>query len=239
MEQRPLRLGDIVDDYCPRERRVTNHAIVAVVDDAIRQTRCTTCDAEHVYRGARAPRVRKKETSKTYDEVLASVAGTQLIGLRPEPAGPDRDPDEDQPAVAAGAAAAEDASDIAAHVDGAAAERQESEEPAQADAGHEDGWLAHRPLIRATLPRTETDPPPARPIPEFTMHQRNTRGGQNFRYGQGWNGQGRNGSRPDRFPHGGHGGQGQGQGQGPRQGDGPGAGKGHGRRRRGRGKRSR
>ena len=26
MEQRPLRLGDILDDYCPRERRVTNHA---------------------------------------------------------------------------------------------------------------------------------------------------------------------------------------------------------------------
>ena len=26
MEQRPLRLGDLVDDYCPRERRVTNHA---------------------------------------------------------------------------------------------------------------------------------------------------------------------------------------------------------------------
>src|SRR5262245_61791875 len=30
MEQRPLRLGDNVDDYCPRERRVTNHAIVAI-----------------------------------------------------------------------------------------------------------------------------------------------------------------------------------------------------------------
>ena len=34
MEQRPLRLGDIVDDYCPRERRVTNHAIVALVGEA-------------------------------------------------------------------------------------------------------------------------------------------------------------------------------------------------------------
>ena len=32
MEQRPLRLGDIVDDYCPRERRITNHAIVAIVE---------------------------------------------------------------------------------------------------------------------------------------------------------------------------------------------------------------
>ena len=30
MEQRPLRLGDIVDDYCPRERRISNHAIVVM-----------------------------------------------------------------------------------------------------------------------------------------------------------------------------------------------------------------
>ena len=61
MEQRPLRLGDLVDDYCPRERRVTNHAIVAIVNDGIRQTRCTTCDTEHVFKGAKAPRRRKQD----------------------------------------------------------------------------------------------------------------------------------------------------------------------------------
>ena len=33
MEQRRLRLGDILDDYCPRERRITNHAVVAMIDD--------------------------------------------------------------------------------------------------------------------------------------------------------------------------------------------------------------
>ena len=56
MEQRPLRLGDILDDYCPRERRVTNHVIVAMIDDEIRQTRCSTCEAEHAYKGGKAPR---------------------------------------------------------------------------------------------------------------------------------------------------------------------------------------
>src|SRR5690349_5403131 len=76
MEQRPLRLGDIVDDYCTRERRVTNHAIVAVVENVIRQTRCTTCDTEHAYKGAREPRLRKKPpTSALYDQVLANVTG--------------------------------------------------------------------------------------------------------------------------------------------------------------------
>ena len=55
MEQRRLRLGDILDDYCPRERRVTNHAVVAMIEEDVKQTRCTTCDAEHAYKGARVP----------------------------------------------------------------------------------------------------------------------------------------------------------------------------------------
>ena len=63
MEQRRLRLGDILDDYCPRERRVTNHAVVAMVEENVKQTRCTTCDAEHAYKGGQAPRRRKKEGS--------------------------------------------------------------------------------------------------------------------------------------------------------------------------------
>ena len=60
MEQRRLRLGDTLDDYCPRERRVTNHAVVAMIEEDIKQTRCTTCDAEHAYKGGKAPRRRKK-----------------------------------------------------------------------------------------------------------------------------------------------------------------------------------
>src|SRR5436190_5468058 len=62
MEQRRLRLGDILDNYCPRERRVTNHVIVAMVEEDIKQTRCTTCDAEHPYKGGKAPRRRKPES---------------------------------------------------------------------------------------------------------------------------------------------------------------------------------
>src|SRR6185503_15423728 len=74
MEQRRLRLGDILDDYCPRERRVTNHAVVAMIEEDVKQTRCTTCDAEHAYKGARVPKRRKKETpSALYNEVLAGM----------------------------------------------------------------------------------------------------------------------------------------------------------------------
>lgn len=60
MQQRQLRLGDVLDDYCPRERRLTNHAVVAMVGEEVKQTRCTTCDAEHEYKHAKVPRARKK-----------------------------------------------------------------------------------------------------------------------------------------------------------------------------------
>ena len=84
MEQRRLRLGDILDDYCPRERRVTNHAVVAMVEETVKQTRCTTCDAEHPYKGGQAPRRRKKEgTSALFKEVLAGKPDTEI------PTGPD------------------------------------------------------------------------------------------------------------------------------------------------------
>src|SRR5580765_400565 len=74
MQQRQLRLGDILDDYCPRERRVTNHAIVAMVGDNVKQTRCTTCDTEHEFKQAKVPRQRKKSSTPAalYAQVLAT-----------------------------------------------------------------------------------------------------------------------------------------------------------------------
>src|SRR5215210_4214140 len=73
MQQRQLRLGDILDDYCPRERRLTNHAVVAMVVPDVKQTRCTTCDAEHEYKQAKVPRQRKKSDAPAvlYAQVLA------------------------------------------------------------------------------------------------------------------------------------------------------------------------
>src|SRR4029453_13789011 len=75
MEQGRLRLGDILGGYCPRERRVTNHAVVAMVEEDVKQTRCTACDAEHVYKGGKAPRRRKAETAsgRLYKQVLAGL----------------------------------------------------------------------------------------------------------------------------------------------------------------------
>ena len=74
MQQRQLRLGDILDDYCPRERRVTNHAVVAMIGEDVKQTRCTTCDADHEYKHAKVPRQRRKTETPAalYSQVLAN-----------------------------------------------------------------------------------------------------------------------------------------------------------------------
>lgn len=182
MEQRPLRLGDIVDDYCSRERRVTNHAIVALVGDAIQLTRCTACDAEHAYKGGKEPRLRKKpQATELYDRVLADVSGQRVAGSPADESGVSQVEVDETVSVA-----------IKAGADGATTDEA-------ADAGPEDSWPAHRRLIRATLPRTDNEPPPPRPIPEFTMHQRQPTHGRGFRFRGGGGG---NGQPPNGFGHG-------------------------------------
>lgn len=86
MQQRQPRLGDILDDYCPRERRLTNHAVVAMVGDEIKQTRCTTCDAEHEYKHARVPRPRKKDTPAALQAQVMASAPRRVVAEPPRPA---------------------------------------------------------------------------------------------------------------------------------------------------------
>jgi len=90
MQQRQPRLGDILDDYCPRERRVTNHAVVAMIGDDIKQTRCTTCDAEHEYKHAKVPRQRRK--TETPAALYAQVAANapKRVAHEPLPNGTER-----------------------------------------------------------------------------------------------------------------------------------------------------
>jgi hypothetical protein len=211
MEQRPLRLGDIVDDYCPRERRITNHAIVAIVNEEVRQTRCATCEAEHVYKAAKVPRRRRPDAA---DEALPENAG-QLV--------PPREAEPEPPAPAG-----EPVAEVALQADSARADENGTadapEEPRSETQADNELWHTHRRLIRATLPRTEGDPPPPRPIPEFTMHQRPGRGP----HGRGghWQGNGNGNATGD-----GHGRPRHGRGmQGHNQGNGQGGpGHGHGR----------
>ena len=103
MEQRRVRLGDVLDDYCPRERRVTNHVVVAIVDNDIKLTRCTTCDTEHPYKAARVPPRRQTPLVAALSNAGADGA---LIAAPPAPPPPAATPPAaTSPAVAPRAAA--------------------------------------------------------------------------------------------------------------------------------------
>src|SRR4051812_31108340 len=166
MQQRQLRLGDIVDDYCPRERRVTNHAIVAMVEQDVKQTRCTTCDTEHEYKQAKVPPQRKKKAAPgaLYQEVLA--------GMPRKPSASGSEPSEE-------AVSAKETDTDAPPALGETIEPElAATEPEPAD---EVEGPVHRPLIRATLPRPEGQVP-TRQAPEFTIRQPLARPGR-FRQG--------------------------------------------------------
>ena len=181
MQERQLRLGDILDDYCPRERRVTNHVVVAMVESDVKQTRCTTCDADHEYKHARVPRQRRKVDTPA--ALYAQVAATGPKRVVPESAPstvnqPDdtevrEAPDAEGAAVVAHAAAAAHAAlpaEDADEADGQSRRGEGREEGRDEDREEEEGPV-HRTLIRASLPKTEGQPPPSRPIPEFTIRQ--------------------------------------------------------------------
>src|SRR5690242_894694 len=94
MQQRQPRLGDILDDYCPRERRVTNHVVVAMVGEDVKQTRCTTCDADHEYKHAKVPRQRRKDSPAALHAAVAATAPKRIVSHEPgpEPGAPPENP---------------------------------------------------------------------------------------------------------------------------------------------------
>ena len=170
MQQRQLRLGDILDDYCPRERRVTNHAVVAMVGADVKQTRCTTCDSEHEYKEARVPRQRRKSETPAALYAHVASAAPKAPALH-EPATPSFDETIDEPA-APGPDAADafppDAAPLAAEAEPEPEDEGDGE--GNRDNDRDEGPV-HRPLIRASLPRPEGQAPAARPLPEFTIRQ--------------------------------------------------------------------
>jgi hypothetical protein len=200
MQQRRLRLGDILDDYCPRERRITNHAVVAMIEDEVKQTRCTTCDADHEYRHGRMPLSRRRKRDELTPPGAPPESGDQpLVGDVADASGPD---DDAAPLSAFETPDTEPAAEPDA-------------EPDEDNAAGNDEGPVHRRLIRATLPRPEGQAP-ERKAPDFTVRQPGGRfdqhrGGQRQRGGR----QGREGQRPDgggpptRFGGQRHGGSGQ------------------------------
>lgn len=71
-----LRLGDEIDDYCVKCRRLTNHAIVSLLDGVAAKVRCKSCYGDHDYRREEIP-PSKRELAKRkelFNAVLSNIA---------------------------------------------------------------------------------------------------------------------------------------------------------------------
>ena len=70
-----IRLGDEIDDYCPRCKLLLNHAVASMVGNTVVKVVCQTCHTEHPYKNATVPPKKKSGPKATLmDQVLAKVA---------------------------------------------------------------------------------------------------------------------------------------------------------------------
>jgi hypothetical protein len=71
---RPPRLGDLIDDYCPRCKRLMNHAIASFVGDKVVKVICQTCHSEHPYLEGKDPK--KASKAAAFKKVSSKVAAS-------------------------------------------------------------------------------------------------------------------------------------------------------------------
>ena len=74
------RLGDIIDDYSVRCKRIMNHAVVSVLNREPAKVRCRTCHSDHDYRHEQVP-PSKADLRKAalFQEVLKSVSPDEAV----------------------------------------------------------------------------------------------------------------------------------------------------------------
>ena len=75
---RAARLGDDIDDFCVKCKRVMNHAVVSILNDEPAKVRCRTCHSDHDFRHEQAPPPKvDARKAALFSQVLANVTGTQ------------------------------------------------------------------------------------------------------------------------------------------------------------------
>jgi hypothetical protein len=76
MSDRPIRLGDVIDDYCPKCRLLLNHDVASLFQGVVAKVTCRTCFNTHDYKHAQVPAKRKskkEEPKSLMDQVLAGM----------------------------------------------------------------------------------------------------------------------------------------------------------------------
>lgn len=87
-----FRLGDVIDDYCVKCRRLTNHSIVSLMNGAAAKVRCRTCYSDHDFRHEQAPPTKKEllKQKELFNAVLTGVAPVEAVpAVAEEPVAPE------------------------------------------------------------------------------------------------------------------------------------------------------
>src|ERR1700756_399428 len=71
---RAARLGDDIDDFCVKCKRVMNHSVVSILNEEPAKVRCRTCHSDHDYRHEQAPPPKvDPRKAALFNQVLANV----------------------------------------------------------------------------------------------------------------------------------------------------------------------
>src|SRR5215469_12956303 len=74
MAEQPLRLGDLIDDYCPRCKLLLNHAIASMMDGQAVKVICKTCYTEHAFRHGEGGKKKTPAGMTLFEQVLSNAA---------------------------------------------------------------------------------------------------------------------------------------------------------------------
>jgi len=88
MADRAPRLGDVIDDYCPRCRLLLNHDVTSLFGADVAKVTCRTCHNAHDYRHALVPPRRKSAKKEDKQSLLQQV----LASMPKPPSRPPRRP---------------------------------------------------------------------------------------------------------------------------------------------------
>lgn len=89
-----IRLGDDIEDYCPRCRLLLEHNVASMIGNEVVKVVCRTCFNEHPYRQGRAPSKNKSKVKSLLAEVGAKAPKPAVppSAKRRGPARSDEDP---------------------------------------------------------------------------------------------------------------------------------------------------
>lgn len=95
---RAARLGDDIDDFCVKCKRVMNHAVVSILNNEPAKVRCRTCHNDHDFRHEQPPPPKvDPRKAALFNQVLANVGGSPAAAPETVAADAAAEPPADDP----------------------------------------------------------------------------------------------------------------------------------------------